>query len=119
MKSEVLHTVWCYVWRGCRGNLKLITLGSERITSYLDITDQSLNLFRDHNASFCFLFSPRAEARRVPLTPNGKPARQGRQGCCSTEKASRKRGKTLSDSKVEMELNLEVFVVDVLHGYAM
>ena len=27
MKSLVLHTVWCYFfWRGCRGNLTLITL---------------------------------------------------------------------------------------------
>ena len=25
MKSQVLHTVWCNFWRGCRGNLILIT----------------------------------------------------------------------------------------------
>ena len=32
MKSQVLGTVWCsYFWWGCRGNLKLITLGSERV----------------------------------------------------------------------------------------
>ena len=33
MKSQVLHTVWCNICRrGCRGNLKLITLGRERVT---------------------------------------------------------------------------------------
>ena len=32
MKSQVLHSVWCkYVWWGCRGNLMLIALGSERV----------------------------------------------------------------------------------------
>ena len=36
MKSQILHAVWCYIpWWGYRGNLKLITLGSERVR-YID-----------------------------------------------------------------------------------
>ena len=31
MKSQVLHSAVWYFWWGCRGNLKLITLGSERV----------------------------------------------------------------------------------------
>ena len=39
MKSQVLHTVWClYFWWGCRGNVKLITLGSERVNPLLPCT---------------------------------------------------------------------------------
>ena len=36
MKSQVLHTVSVvkYFWWGCRGKLKLITFGSERINSW-------------------------------------------------------------------------------------
>ena len=34
MKSQVLHTVWCYIsGEAAGGNLKLITLGSERVGS--------------------------------------------------------------------------------------
>ena len=32
MKSQVLYTVW-YFWWGCRGNLTLITLRSERVNA--------------------------------------------------------------------------------------
>ena len=31
MKSQVLHTAWRNIWWGCRGNLKLNALGSERV----------------------------------------------------------------------------------------
>ena len=32
MKSQVLRTVWCYIsGEAARGNLKLVTLGSERV----------------------------------------------------------------------------------------
>ena len=34
MKSQILHTVWCFCW-GRRVNLKLSTLGSERVKQWM------------------------------------------------------------------------------------
>ena len=43
MKSQVLHTVW-----GCRGNLKFITLGSERVNRWWYFTLNTLRRWWYH-----------------------------------------------------------------------
>ena len=53
MKSHVLHTVWCYFWWGCRGNLTLITLGSERLTMF-----KEFNTYYRYFQVFWMNFSP-------------------------------------------------------------
>ena len=48
MKSQVLHTVWCHISGGCRGNLILITLRSERVkfsTFQRELSLKTLDIF--------------------------------------------------------------------------
>ena len=47
MKSDVLRTVWCNISGECRGNLKLISLGNERVGLGLCEARQILELIQN------------------------------------------------------------------------
>ena len=59
MRSQVLHTVWCCIWWGCRGNLKFITLEVKQLTgSWQILTRLYSNIISGNATNFSPISSP-------------------------------------------------------------